>query len=137
MKFSIEWKKANIVPVHKKINKQLIENYRPILLQPVCGKILEQIIYNKMFEFFSENELISHNQSGFRPGDPCINQLLCITHDIYQSLEDSLETRGVFLDISKAFHKVWQQGLLFKLKQNGISGNLLNVITNVIRPGLI
>ena len=132
MKFSIEWKKANIVPVHKKINKQLIENYRPILLQPICGKILEQIIYNKMFEFFSENELISHNQSGFRPGDSCINQLLCITHDIYQSLDDGLETRGVFLDISKAFDKVWHEGLLFKLKQNGISGNLLNVITNFL-----
>ena len=111
MKFSIEWKKANIVPVHKKINKQLIENYRPILLQPVCGNILEQIIYNKMFEFFSENELISHNQSGFRPGDSCINQLLCITHHIYQSLDDGLETRGVFLDIFKAFDKVWHESL--------------------------
>ena len=56
-KFPIEWKKANVVPVHKKNNKQLIENYRPISLLPVCGKILERIIYNKMFEFFSENEL--------------------------------------------------------------------------------
>ena len=131
-KFPIEWKKANVVPVHKKNNRQLIENYRPISLLPVCGKILERIIYNKMFEFFSENELISHNQSGFRPGDSCINQLLCITHDIYQSLDDGLETRGVFLDISKAFDKVWHEGLLFKLKQNGISGNLLNVITDFL-----
>ena len=52
-----EISQANIVPVHKKNNKQLIENYRPISLLPVCGKILERIIYNKMFEFFSENEL--------------------------------------------------------------------------------
>ena len=73
---------------------------------PVCGKILEQIICNKMFKFFSENELISHNQSGFKPGDLCINQLLCITHDIYQSLDDGLETRVIFLDISKAFDEV-------------------------------
>ena len=71
-------------------------------------------------------------QSGLRPGDSCINQLLCITHDIYQSLDDGLETRGVFLDISKAFDKVWHEGLLFKLKQNGISGNLLNVITDFL-----
>ena len=97
----------------EKITKQLIENYSPISLLPVCGKILEQIIYNKIFEFFSENELISHNQSGFRSGDSCINQLLCITHDICQSLDDSLETRGVFLDISKTFDQVWYQGLLF------------------------
>ena len=85
-----------------------------------------------MFEFFTENELISHNQSGFKPGDSCISQLLCITHDIYQSLDDGLETRAVFLDISKAFDKVWHEGLLFKLKQNGISGNLLNVITDFL-----
>ena len=131
-KFPIEWEKANVVPVHKKNNKQLIENYRLISLLPVCGKILEWTIYNKMFECFSENELTSHNQSGFRPGDSCINQLLRITHDIYQSLDDGLETRGVFLDISKAFDKVWHEGLLFKLKQNGISGNLLNVITDFL-----
>ena len=73
-----------------------------------------------MFELFSENKLISHNQSEFKPGGSCINQLLCIIHDIYQSLDDGLETRGVFLDISNAFDKVWLEGLPFKLKQNGI-----------------
>ena len=85
-----------------------------------------------MFEFFTENELISHNQSGFKPGDSRINQLLCIPHDIYQSLDDGLETRGVLLDISKAFDKVWHEGLLFELKQISISGNLLNVITDFL-----
>ena len=53
-----------------------------------------------------------------------INQLLCISHDIYQSLDDGLETRGVFLDISKAFDKVWHKDLLFKLKQNNLSDGL-------------
>ena len=84
-----------------------------------------------MFEFFTENEPISHNQSEFKPGDSCISQLLCITHDIYQSL-DGLETRVVFLDTSKVFDKVWHKALLLKLKQNGISGNLLNVITDFL-----
>ena len=65
-KFPIEWKKANLAPVHKKNNKQLIENYPPISLLPVFGKILERIIYNKMFKFFSENELISHNRRNSR-----------------------------------------------------------------------
>ena len=130
--FPIEWKKANVVTVHKQNNKQLIKNYRPILLLPVCGKILERITYNKMFKFFSENELISNNQSGFKPGNLCINQLLCITHNIYQSLDDGLRTRSVFLDIYKAFDEVWHKVLLFKLKQNGRSGNLLNTVTNFL-----
>ena len=55
-----------------------------------------------MFKFFIENKLISHNQSGFKPGDSCINQLLVITHEIYKSFDDGFKVRGVFLDISKA-----------------------------------
>ena len=132
VKFPIEWKKANAVPIHKKNDIQLKENYRPISLLPICGKILERLIYNKMFEFFTDSELISSNQSGFKPGDSCNNQLLCITHDIYQSFDDGLETRAVFLDISKAFDKFWHEGQLYKLKQNGIAGNLLNIIKDVL-----
>ena len=58
-----------------------------------------------MFEFFTDNKLISSNPSGFKSEDSCINQLLCITHDIYQSFDDGSETRAVFLDISKVFDK--------------------------------
>ena len=60
-----------------------------------------------MFKFFIENELISPNQSGFKPGDSCINQLLSITHEIYESFHDGFEYEIVFLDITKAFDKVW------------------------------
>ena len=82
-----------------------------------------------MFGFFTENNLIPDNQSGFKPGDSCVNQLLSIIHEIYQSFDDNLEVRAVFLDISKAFDKVWHKGLLiYKLKQNGISGNIVNTI---------
>ena len=52
-----------------------------------------------MLNFFIENELISPNQSGFKPRDSCINQLLAITHEIYKSFDDGFEVRGVFLDI--------------------------------------
>ena len=59
-----------------------------------------------MFEYFIENDLISHNQSSFKPGDSCINRLLSISHEIYKSFDESYVTRVVFLDISKAFDKV-------------------------------
>ena len=131
-KFPNEWKKANVVPVHKKGDKQILKNYRPISLLPIAGKIFERLLYDKMFEFFIANNLISKNQSGFRPGDSCINQLLSITHEIYQSFDDNLEVRAVFLDISKAFDKVWHKGLIFKLKENGISDKILNIITDFL-----
>ena len=80
--FPSEWKKLNVVPVHKKGDKQLLKNYRPIPLLSICGKIFERLVYNKIFEYFAENDLVSHNQSGFKRGDSCINQLLSITHEI-------------------------------------------------------
>ena len=70
-----------------------------------------------MFEIHIVNDLISQNQSGFKPGDSCINQLLAITHKIYKSFDACLDVRAVFLDISKAFDKIWHRGPLYKLKQ--------------------
>ena len=122
--FPNDWKKGIVVPVFKKGDKQILKNYRPISLLPVCGKIFEKPIFNKMFKFFIEKDLISPNQSGFKPGDSCINQILSITHEIYRSFDCGYEVRGVFLDISKVFDKVWPDGIIFKLKQNGISGKL-------------
>ena len=125
-------KKANVVPVHKKGDKQVLKTYRPVSLLSICGKIFERLIYNNLFEYFIENDLISQNQSGFKPGDSCINPLISITHEIYQSFDDVLEVRGVFLDISKIFDKVWHEGLIYKLKQNWVKGNLLETLTNFL-----
>ena len=80
--FPSDWKKGNIVPAHKKNDKQRLNNYRTI-----CSKISERLIFNEMFGFFIENDLISQHQSGFKPGDSCIIQLLSITHEIYQSFD--------------------------------------------------
>ena len=124
--------KGNIVPVRKKSGKQNIKNYRPVSLLPVCGKIFERLVFNEMLKFFTSNTLISPNQSRFKPGDSCINQLLTITQEFYKSFDDELEVRGVFLDISKAFDKVWHEGLIFKLKQNGISGDLLQILSDFL-----
>ena len=81
-----------------------------------------------MFSFFIKNDLISQSQSGFESGDSCMNQLFSITREIYKSFDDGWEVGDVFLDISKAFDKVWHQGVILKLKQNGISGNLLKTL---------
>jgi hypothetical protein len=116
----------------KKKSRQLVENYRPISLLPTCGKIYEKIMFDEMYSFLASNSLLSKNQSGYRPGDSCINQLLSITTEIYEAFEDFDEVRALFLDISKAFDKVWYEGLLFKLERNGIKGNLLRLIRDYL-----
>ena len=83
----------------------------------------------KFTHFFTENDSITSNQSSFRQGDSCINQFLSITHDIYQFLDQGYEVSDVFLDISKAYDKVWHKGLLH-LEQNGIGGPFLKILTD-------
>ena len=127
------WKRSNIIPVHKKNDKQLVKNYRPISPLTIFGKIFEKIIFNKIYHFLLEERLLNPNQSGFRPSASCINQLLAITHEIFHAFDSNppLEVRSVFLDISKAF-EMWHEGLLCKLKSVGISGELYNLLENYL-----
>ena len=71
-------------------------NYRPIALLPICRKILEKIVFDCLHNFLNNNNLMSKNQSGFRPADSTINQLLSVTSNIYESFESFDETRAVF-----------------------------------------
>ena len=75
-------------------------------------KYLKKLYSTHFFKYLEVNNLLNGNQSGFRPGDSCIHQLLSITHKIYKAFDAnlSLEVRGVFLDLSKAFDKVWHDG---------------------------
>ena len=126
------WKKANVIPVHKKGDKQLLKNYRSVSLLPNCGKIFEKLLFNALYSFFEDHKLLNPCQSGFKKYDSCINQLVSIIHEIYSAFNcnPSLEVLGVFLDLSKAFDKVWHDGLIYKLKSLGISGSLLKLIQN-------
>ena len=101
------WKFANVQPIHKKNSRQIKSNYRPISLLPVCGKRLEKIVVDELYAFLNTNGVISIDQSGFRPGDSNMNQLISITSNIVEAFDDFDETRALFLDISKAFDKVW------------------------------
>ena len=71
---------------------------------------------------------------GSLPGDSCLPQLLEVSHGIFLNFvcNATLETEGAFLDISKTLDRVWHDGLLFKLKQNGVSGNLFQLIKSFL-----
>ena len=96
--------------------------------------MLEKIIFKSLFNYFLEKKLFTECQSGFLPGDSCTSQLLSITHEIYKAFDcnPSVDVRGTFLDISKAFDKVWHDGLIYKLKLYGVENKLLNLIQNYL-----
>ena len=86
-----------------------------------------------MFGFFIENDLISQYQSGFKHRDSYINQLLLITHEIYQSFDEDFDVRSIFFDISKVFDELWHNGIIFKMKRNDISDNPLTLLSKILR----
>ena len=117
-----------------KKEEYIVNNYRPVSLLPIASKIFEKAIYHNLLNYIERENLLNINQSGFRANDSCINQLISITHEIYRAFNcnPSLEVRGIFLDLSKAFDKVWHQGLLFKLESFGIRGKLLNLLEDYL-----
>ena len=92
------WKKSNICPIHKKGDKQVINNYRPVSLLPICGKVFERLIFNSVYGYCEEHKLLSADQSGFQANDSCVNQLLSIVHNIYSAFDayHTFECCGVF-----------------------------------------
>ena len=110
--FPDDWKKIDIFPRHKKDSKNFIKNYRSISLLPIFSKVFERLIYISLYNYFSKTRV----PVWFMPDDSCVANLLLITHEIYNSFDynSSVDIRGVFLDISEAFDKVWHDGLIFE-----------------------
>ena len=125
-KFPRSWKIANVTPIHKKGDKSLCTNYRPISLLSCVGKIMEKCIQKHVFNFLNNHSLLTLSQSGFIPGDSTTYQLLSIYDDFCRSLDKKCITQALFFDISKAFDRVWHRGLIHKLNAIGIRGSLLN-----------
>ena len=81
------WKRSNIIPVYKKNDKRLVNDYRPISLLPTFRKIFEKIIFNRIYNFLLEENLLNPNQPGFCSPDSCVNQLLAITYEIFEAFD--------------------------------------------------
>jgi hypothetical protein len=119
------WKKANVSPVHKKDSRSIIGNYRPISLLSIPAKVQERVVFRRLYSYLTDCDLLTPKNSGFKERDSAILQLINIVDKIYQALEAGKDVNMVFLDVSKAFDRVWHKGLVHKLKANGIGGHLL------------
>ena len=106
-------------------------------LLPVCGKIFKRLIFNSLYQFLQEHNLLSIHKSGFRSNGSRISQLLFIVHTLYKAFDtyNTLDGRGVFLGMSKAFDKVWHEGLIYKLKSMGVSNLLLKLFQSFLTNG--
>ena len=93
---------------------------------------MERAVYKYTYNFIFEHSLLYAYQSGFIRGHSTVYQLLEMYHRVCQNLDVRLSTILIFCDISKAFDRVWHEGLFKKLISYGISGDLLIWFTNYI-----
>ena len=131
-KFADIYKPSNVIPLPKKGDNSDPSNFRPVSLLSNVGKLQERIVFKHIYNFLHENDILYKYQSGFLPNHSTTFQLIDIYHHICQTFDSNQYSCMVFLDVSKAFDRVWHKGLIFKLKQNGIDGDLLEWISDYL-----
>lgn len=122
--FPEEFKIAKIVPLYKKGQRECIENYRPISLLSCVSKILERLVFNRMYKFCIDKKILCDEQHGFRKGRSTQSAILGFLNELYDSLNNNNKCLGVFMDLSKAFDLVDHALLLEKLSKYGFRGKL-------------
>ena len=119
------WKVSNITPIYKKDEDYIKEHYRPISLLSCVSKVNERLVFEELYDYCISNDILNKCNSGFKKFDGTVNQLIDITHNLYSGLDKGFDMCMVFLDVSKAFDKVYHKGLIYKLRQIGVTGDLL------------
>lgn len=128
--FPEQWKKAQIVMIPKPMKNHLIpDNHRPISLLNTLSKIFERIILIKLNSYTK----IRSEQHAFRAGHSTTTQLITLVDDLTRKSHGKEKTVAVFLDVAKAFDRVWHQGLIYKLMNANIPHPLVKLIDSFLK----
>jgi len=116
--FPAVWKVALIVPILKPgKDPSAPASFRPISLLPLLSKVFEKLFLDRLEKIIAQRNLIPGHQFGFRREHSTVQQIHRVVTKITEDLEKKKYCASVFLDVSKAFDKVWHDGLLHKLRK--------------------
>nr|KAG5710959.1 hypothetical protein BaRGS_013693 [Batillaria attramentaria] len=128
------WREAVIVPVLKKQkDKTKKTSYRPISLLSCLGKLMERIVNARLLKHLEENNLLNNTQSAFRKNRSTEDQLVFLAQEIENAYQKRKKTLAVFIDLTKAFDKVWRDGLLLKLLRKHVGGRMFSWIQDFLQ----
>ncbi len=127
-----EWKRATVVPIHKKGPRSNKNNYRPISLLPTPIKILEKLVHEHISGHLEEKGLLNNNQEGFRRGRSTISAIAKITSRLHTAMNEGNVATTAFIDFSKAFDTVDHKILKLKLERMGIKGKILSWLNDYL-----
>lgn len=130
--FPTHFKKAIIIPIYKAGDKKLITNYRPISLTSNIAKIFEKIVKLRLNNFLNKYQIISNRQFGFQTGISTSDAIAYVSKIVYENLDNSMKSVGIFLDLAKAFDTVDHKLLLNKLEAMGIRGLALQIFSSYL-----
>ena len=116
--FPEKMKIAKVTPIYKSGKKQLLRNYCPISVLSCFSKILERIMYIRVYNYLTDNNLLFHKQFGFRKGRTFDHALIKFIDSTYDSFNQNKYTLGVFIDLSKTFDTVCTS--LYGIKNNSL-----------------
>jgi len=128
-----DWKQATVTPIFKKGNRNQAENYRPVSLTSVIGKLFESIIRDNLVHYLESNTLITNTQHGFRKGRSCLTNLLEFLDKVTGCVDSGECVDVVFLDFAKAFDKVPLKRLMVKIRSHGVTGKIAQWIEEWLR----
>lgn len=127
------WKEADMIPIHKNgKDKTRAENYRPISLTSCLGKLMERLVNARLVWHLEDRETLSPEQAGYRQHRSTEDQITYIAQNIEDAFQDKKHTLAVWLDMEKAFDKVWKDGLKLKLRRCGVSGKMFTWISQYL-----